>query len=269
MPSLSYDGEGTAIIYGFLNQIFYFQGFDKADRIIFCWDSKFSKRTDLFPKYKYKRRQDKANYTEEEKVAHKSRHRQFKLLRTRILPALGFNNIFYQEGYEGDDMVASTVINIPPGVFAKIIARDKDLFQLITNNVTMYDWIEGRVITMEWLYENYGVYPDLWPDIMALSGCSTDEVPGISGIGKTSAIKFLTAKLKHSTKAYQKIVNGCDEIELSRILTTLPFEGANVYKVRKDECQPSMMKHVARQYGLNSYLNRLAEFKELFCASKA
>ena len=107
LPPLSHAEQGTAIIYGFLNHLFELQGFTKADHIAFVWDSRESKRIDMFPEYKFKRRSKKKEYTDEEKEIHADRLKQFTLLREEILPTLGFSNVLQEDGLEGDDIIAS------------------------------------------------------------------------------------------------------------------------------------------------------------------
>jgi len=91
LPILTHEEQGTAIIYGFLNQLFSIQEYDQADHIVFAWDSRKSIRIEIFPEYKIKRRTAKKEYTEEETTIHKDRMRQFNLLRKKI-------RLFYKDG---------------------------------------------------------------------------------------------------------------------------------------------------------------------------
>jgi len=267
LPPLTHNEQGTAIIYGFLNHLFNLQSFTNADRIAFAWDSRKSKRIELFPKYKWKRRNKKKDYNVDEIKIHKDRINQFTLLRKHILPSLGFKNIFQETGYEGDDIIASISMKYSKKHFVRIVARDGDLFQLLNTNCTLYDVVKHQIIDEEVFFKKYGIYPDMWADVKGLSGCTTDEVPGIPGIGEGYAIKYLLGNMKQTSKLYQKIIDSPDIIKLTRKLTVLPFEGTPKYKLRKNKCKVKFLKKVARSYNLQSYLSqeRLHEFEYNFC----
>jgi len=270
LPPLSHKEEGTAVIYGFLNHLFELQDFYKADRIVFAWDSITSKRIELFPEYKYKRRSKKTEYTDEEKLVNKDRARQFDLLRNYILPELGFSNVLYEDGLEGDDIIASVAQKYSKKHFVKIIARDKDLYQLINSNCTMFDIITHQTIDEEVFFDRYGVYPDMWADIKGIAGCTTDEVPGVRGIGEDRAIKYLLGDMKPTSVLYKRIQESSDVIQLTRKLTVLPFEGTPTYKLKKDKCKVKYLKNIAKQFNLNSYLSRerIHLFRRAFCGKK-
>jgi len=267
MPPLSHGDEGTSVIYGFLNHIFELQEFEKADHIVFAWDSRKSKRKKLFPEYKCKRVAAKKEYTEEEQEAHRSRSRQFALLRKNILPSLGFSNVFMKKGYEGDDIIASVALDQRAKNFVRIIGNDGDLFQLIDDNCTIFNLVQRKVMDSEYFFEKYGVYPDMWADIKGIAGCSGDDVPGIYNVGYDRAINYLLGNMKPSSVLYKRIKDNPKTIRLTRKLVVLPFKGAPKYTLQKDECTVAGFKKVAREYGLKSYLSadRIKSFKGLFC----
>lgn len=267
---LSHDGKDTGIIYGFLSHLFAVQSYEKADTIVFAWDSntKGSKRKEIFPEYKQKRHATEK--TQEEIALDKQRYNQVKILREDILPKLGFSNIFSQDGYEGDDVIASIVNSYKKDYFIKIVARDKDLYQLIDKNVVMYDPVKGEIMTFKLIKETYGIEPYQFRDVKALCGCPTDEVPGVPGIGETKAIQYITGKLKYTTKAYKTIENSSSVIALTRALTSLPFEGTDVFTLAPDRCYVNCLKSVARVYGIKSLVTetRLLEYERNFCIRK-
>ena len=270
VPILSHEEQGTSIIYGFLNTLFSIQEYEHADNIVFAWDSRKSIRIDIFPEYKIKRRTKKKEYTEEETIIHKDRSRQFNLLRKKILPKLGFVNIFQENGFEGDDIIASVVHKYSENNFIKMIARDGDLYQLLTSKCTMFDHVSRKNMNEENFFEKYGVYPDMWADIKGIAGCTTDEVPGIQGIGTDRAIKYLLGNMKTSSVLYKRIKASPDVIELTRRLVVLPLEGTPQFTIKKDKCTVKKLKKVARKYGLRSYLShsRLKQFRRYFVPCK-
>lgn len=269
MPPLSHEEKGTSVIYGFLNHVFELNKFEKPDHIVFAWDSVRSHRRKIFPEYKSGRILAKEKYTDEEKVLHKDRVRQFKVLRKKIIPQLGFSNSFMETGFEGDDIIASIALEHRGNSKVRIIARDGDLFQLLDDNCTMFDLVKRQVIDDEVFFEKYGIYPDMWADVKGIAGCPTDGVPGVYNIGYDRAIQYLLGKMKFSSKLYQRIKGSPELIELTRKLTVLPFEGTPSYPLEEDTCSVKNFKMVARKYGLQSYLSRdrIKNFKEDFCGT--
>ncbi len=94
------------------------------------------------------------------------------------------------EGYEADDLIASYARQVVElGGDVTIVSSDKDLMQLIEPGVTMYDSMKNVRITPELVQKKFGVAPDKVVDVQALAGDSTDNVPGVPGIGvKTAAL---------------------------------------------------------------------------------
>src|SRR3977135_1242588 len=112
---------------------------------------------------------------------------QFSLIRQAVracdLPCLE------QAGFEADDLIATYVrLACERGASATIVSSDKDLMQLVTDCVTMYDTMKDRRIGIAEVIEKFGVPPEKVVEVQALAGDSTDNVPGVPGIGvKTSA----------------------------------------------------------------------------------
>jgi len=266
---LSHNNIGTSIIYGFLNHIFATQSHEKADCLVFAWDSHSSKslRKQLFPEYKLKRSIAKNEYTEEEKLIHAGRSTQFRLVKEEILPALGFSNVFWQDGYEGDDIIASIVLSYKDRYSIKMVTRDQDMYQLIDDTVTMYDPVKGKIISRKIIKDTYGIEPHQFREVKAIYGCATDEVPGIRGVGETKAIQYVKGEMKYTSKVYKTIVSSSSVIDFTRRLVVLPFDGTNQFKIKPDTCQTNKIKSVARKFGLKSFttLQRCLEYRRNFC----
>jgi len=255
MPYLSDGTQGTQVIYGFLNHVMSIQEFEEADRVVFAWDSRSSKRIEIFPEYKLKRRNKKKEYTPKEQELHKDRLHQFVLLREEILPSLGFRNVFMSEGFEGDDIIASVAIKHRDKNIVKIIARDMDLYQLINENCVIYDPRAMKVMDRKKFYEKYGIYPDRWADTKSIAGCSTDEVPGIFNVGEDRAISYLTGKMKPTSVLYKRIEENPDIIKFTRRLVELPLEGTPSFKLKKNKCTIKKFEKVCKKYKLKSFLS--------------
>src|ERR1700716_4014379 len=115
---------------------------------------------------------------------------QFPLIREAVrafdLPCLE------QAGFEADDLIATYVrIACERGATATIVSSDKDLMQLVTDCVTMYDTMKDRRLGIAEVIEKFGVPPDKVVEVQALAGDSTDNVPGVPGIGVKTAAQLI------------------------------------------------------------------------------
>ncbi len=115
---------------------------------------------------------------------------QFPLIRAAVrafdLPCLE------QAGFEADDLIATYVrLACERGATATIVSSDKDLMQLVTDCVTMYDTMKDRRIGIAEVIEKFGVPPQKVVEVQALAGDSTDNVPGVPGIGVKTAAQLI------------------------------------------------------------------------------
>src|SRR3954454_11018562 len=116
---------------------------------------------------------------------------QFALIREAVrafdLPCLE------QVGFEADDLIATYVrLACERGATATIVSSDKDLMQLVTDCVTMYDTMKDRRIGVAEVIEKFGVPPNKVVEVQALAGDSVDNVPGVPGIGIKTAAQLIT-----------------------------------------------------------------------------
>ena len=115
---------------------------------------------------------------------------QFALIREAVrafdLPCLE------QGGFEADDLIATYAREAGEcGATATIVSSDKDLMQLVTDRVTMYDTMKDRRIGIPEVIEKFGVPPEKVVEVQALAGDSTDNVPGVPGIGIKTAAQLI------------------------------------------------------------------------------
>src|SRR2546430_660038 len=115
---------------------------------------------------------------------------QFPLIREAVrafdLPCLE------QVGFEADDLIATYVRQAcEQGAIATIVSSDKDLMQLVTDCVTMYDTMKDRRIGIAEVIEKFGVPPEKVVEVQALAGDSSDNVPGVPGIGVKTAAQLI------------------------------------------------------------------------------
>jgi DNA polymerase I len=97
-----------------------------------------------------------------------------------------------QSGFEADDLIATYAREAGErGATATIVSSDKDLMQLVTDKVTMFDTMKDRRIGIAEVIEKFGVPPEKVVEVQALAGDSTDNVPGVPGIGIKTAAQLI------------------------------------------------------------------------------
>lgn len=187
--------------------------------VIFDYSSK-TFRNDLYPEYKANR-----------DAPPEDLRPQFALIReaTRAfnLPCIE------TEGFEADDIIATYAKEAEAvGGDVTIISSDKDLMQLITPNTIMYDTMKDRRVGIEEVREKFGVGPEKMIDLQALSGDSTDNIPGVPGIGPKTAAQLLdeygnletllerASEIKQN-KRRENLIEFADLARISKQLVTL------------------------------------------------
>lgn len=122
-----------------------------------------------------------------------------------------------KEGYEADDLIATyTRIAHETGHEVIIISSDKDLMQLIREGVQMYDPIKAKSIGYDQVMEKFGVLPDKVLDVLSLIGDTSDNVPGVPGIGPKTA-----AELVNRFGSLDAVLNSTAEITQAKRRQTL------------------------------------------------
>ena len=187
LPPLSRKSDGlpTGAVAGFSNMLWKLledtKAGDKPTHLAVIFDAgRFSFRNDFYPEYK-------ANRTEppEDLVP------QFALVRdaTRAFGAPAIE----QNGFEADDLIATYARQArEAGVRVTIVSSDKDLMQLVFDRaVEMFDTMKNKRIGPEEVRERFGVPPEKVVEVQALAGDSTDNVPGVPGIGVKTAAELI------------------------------------------------------------------------------
>jgi len=156
---------------------------------------------------------------------------QFGLIRDAVrafdLPCLE------QIGFEADDLIATYArLATERGATTTIVSSDKDLMQLVTDKVLMYDTMKDRRIGIPEVIEKFGVPPEKVVEVQALAGDSTDNVPGVPGIGvKTAAqliveygdleqLLFRATEIKQP-KRREALIENAEKARISRKLVLL------------------------------------------------
>lgn len=252
MKGLRTDEMETNIIFGFLNSILFLSEKFKTNEFVFCWDGKESKRTEIFPEYKAKRKANRKNDPETEKMFQVI-YNQINRLQKEILPSIGFRNSFCEPGYEADDIIADVVIGYTDCL---MVTNDEDMFQML-DYADLWKPIKEELWTAERFHMHYHISPLDWVMVKAIGGCSTDEVPGVGGVAETTAIKYLMGMLKPTSVAYASIKNGKKIIDRNLKLVRLPMNGTPEFEIQRNEFDRNAMKEVAKKYWIESYLSTL------------
>src|SRR6516225_3322354 len=230
--------------------------FDKSEKTF---------RTDFYPDYKAHRPDPPVDLIP-----------QFPLIREAVhafeIPCLE------QAGYEADDLIATYArIASEARATTTIVSSDKDLMQLIGNGVIMYDTMKDRRIGREEVIEKFGVPPEKVIEVQALIGDSTDNVPGVPGIGVKTAAQLigeygnLETLLKRAgeikqEKRRQSLIDNAEAARMSKRLVTL--ESKVELDVPVDELvvhEPDYKRLIAflKAMEFASITRRVAEFAQL------
>ncbi len=268
-PLSSSDGVYTNGVYGFLKMLYKaIDGFT-PDRIVCAFDVKKPTFRHLhYSEYKAGRKKMP------EELAP-----QIPLLQN-ILQELG---IFCatSEGYEADDIIGTYAsVGDSLGDETVIITGDRDSFQLISANTSVWYTKKGisdiLILTPDNLKENYGVNPEQVCDLKALMGDSSDNIPGVAGVGEKTALKLID---EYSTldgvyenvdsiagKLGEKIKNGrssaYDSKFLATILRTVPVE--DIEKAVYVPADSKRASEIFKKYQFKSLLDRFGETEEKF-----
>ena len=140
---------------------------------------------------------------------------QFEYIRKSVkafnLPSIELLN------YEADDLIATYAKQITEaGAKVTVISSDKDLMQLVCNKVRLFDPMKSKVIGEKEVIEKFGVKPEQVIDVQSLAGDSSDNVPGVPGIGIKTA-----AELINKYKNLEKLLNKASEIPQNKRRETL------------------------------------------------
>jgi len=166
---------------GFVNFVDSLHRDHNTDYLVFALDSKGKTfRNDVYEEYKAHREAPPEDLVKQLPIA------------IEWVEKMGFANLS-KEGYEADDVIATvTRIAKEKGIKVRIVSHDKDLYQLIDDGiVVMYDSVKKREVDEEACIEKFGVRPKDFIDFQAILGDSSDNVPGVKGIGQKGASKLI------------------------------------------------------------------------------
>ncbi len=199
-PLTSPSGVPAGAVYGFCNMLQ--KLIEKVDgkRLLVVFDAgRLTFRQDIYPEYKAHRPPPPNDLIP-----------QFALIR-KACEAFGVPTTELP-GYEADDLIAAYAkTGNELGHQVEIISADKDLMQLLRPGITMWDPMKAKEINFQVVLEKFGVTPDKVTDVQALCGDSSDNIPGVPGIGPKTA-----AELIQEFGSLEVLLNSIDQIKQPR-----------------------------------------------------
>ncbi|EKR5784088.1 DNA polymerase I [Campylobacter jejuni] len=257
-------GQASGMISGFANFIYSLKNEHKSDYIVFALDSKGKTfRSEIDPNYKQNRTPPPPELLEQIPIC------------IKIIEKMGFISVS-QEGYEADDIIASFVKTCENrDIFVRIITQDKDLYQLIKDGKTsIYSPISKNDYDEAACLEKYGVKPNQIRDFLALCGDSSDNIPGVKGIGAKGAKTLLdefgsiegiyeNLTLVRNERSRNLLLEGKENAFLSKKLASL-YDNLEVQNLIEKATYPDeepLLKilEILEHYELNTLLKKLRQ----------
>ncbi|MHA1558481.1 MAG: 5'-3' exonuclease H3TH domain-containing protein, partial [Alphaproteobacteria bacterium] len=260
-PLKKSDGSPIGAVFGFCQMLVrLLNKIKKDDYAIAIFDSgKRTFRNDLYPLYKANRPPPP-----DDLVA------QFPMF-FKVCEAFSLSYVV-PDGFEADDLIASYVVKASKdGYEGVIVSSDKDLMQLVDNDITMWDPLKDRMIDENVVLEKFGVEPKKVAYVLALSGDASDNVKGISGIGPKTASKLIkeygslesllqNANLIKQQKCRESLITYADDARLSYKLVSLVKDiplPLNLEKITTPLVKGDKIKKFLLEQGFITILNRL------------
>jgi DNA polymerase-1 len=260
-------GEPTNAIFGFASMLVKLITEYGVTPTVVAWDAGTSGRTDTYPDYKAQRR-SRPDLLREQWPAFEP-----------LVEAFGYRNARV-EGYEADDVLATIAQRaIEQEVAVSIVTGDRDAFQLIDERGLVTVMATARGITETKLYdraaviERYGIAPEQIPDFYGLKGDTSDNIPGVPGIGEKTAAELLiafgsleelldrTAEVSGAKRRENLVTHREDALVSKRLATMqrdLPLE-LSLQDVLAGEPDLAALRETFRRYELRDPLRRLEE----------
>src|SRR3989442_6741998 len=261
------EGFSTNAVIGFTNMLFKLLADYKPKGVAVAWDTHAVHRAAISEDYKAERRPMPDLLRE-----------QFPYFRP-IVEAFGYRNLEF-EGWEADDVIATLATRADEaGIKTTVVSTDRDAFQLVTDNVALMMTPRGvsdvQVYTPERVEARYGIRPQQIPDFIGLKGDSSDNIPGIPGIGDKTAGQLIA-----QYGSVDEVIAHADELSPARKKNVLEFaEQARLSKqlatMRRDldiDCDPSelvllppdrsQLREMFRRFEFRGLLNRIDELDQ-------
>jgi DNA polymerase-1 len=259
------DGRPTNAIYGLASMLVKIIDEHHPQGVIVAWDAGMSGREVTYDLYKAQR---------------KPRPDLLREQWPHLMPlvdAFGYPNVKV-DGYEADDVIASLTRQArEQGLEVMVVTGDRDAYQLVGEGVRVMSTSRGitetKIYDSEAVLERYGVPPELITDMMGLRGDTSDNIPGVPGIGEKTATQLLQQfgtleKVLESVdeisgaKRKQNLTEHADDARMSKQLATLQYEietGVDLQAAMESEPDRGALREFMREFELRAVLDRLEE----------
>jgi DNA polymerase I len=266
------EGFPTNALLGFTNMLFKLLSDYRPRGVAVAWDTSPVHRKELDAEYKVDRRPMPDLLRE-----------QFPHFRP-IVEAFGYRNLEF-EGWEADDVIATLASRADEaGVKTCVVSTDRDAFQLCTENICLMMTPRGvadvHVYTPERVFARYGVTPEQVPDFIGLKGDTSDNIPGVPGIGDKTAGQLiaqygsLEGVLEHvdelSPARAKNVREHAEQARGSKVLATmrrdLPLD-VDPPQLVLSPPDRSQLKEIFRRFEFRNLLARVDELDEALPAA--
>lgn len=268
MPNLSTkDGTPTGGVFGFATMALEVIRRLKPDYVCVAWDkpkTNIRKRLEMYPEYKAGRKPAPPDFYEQIPILHE------------VLDAFGWP-LYELDDYEADDIMGTLALQAAArGIDTQLITSDLDMLQLINGNVHVYALKKGlsniELFRPETFIMKYGIKPEQFLDLKAIKGDSSDNIPGVPGIGEKGAIELLQAHktldgvyenlelIKESLR--KKLVAGKDSAYLSKKLAAIWTDAPltlDLSEVDGSKCDPLKLQEILQRLEFRSLARQIPD----------
>jgi DNA polymerase I len=259
------DGRPTNAIYGLASMLVKIIDEHRPAGVVVAWDAGMSGREVTYDLYKAQR---------------KPRPDLLREQWPHLMPlveAFGYTNVKV-EGFEADDVIASLTRQArEEGIPVMVVTGDRDAYQLVGPGVRVMSTSRGitetKVYDSDAVLERYGVAPELIVDLMGLRGDTSDNIPGVPGIGEKTATQLLqrfgtlegvlaSVEEISGAKRKQNLVEHADDARMSKQLATLQHEietGVDLAAAMASQPDRGVLREFMREFELRAVMERLEE----------
>jgi DNA polymerase I len=261
------DGRPTNAIYGFASMLVKIITEHNPAAVVVAWDAGWSGREKTYEDYKAQRKPRPDLLSE-----------QWPHMMP-LVEAFGYANVKVK-GYEADDVIASLTRQArEQGIPVMVVSGDRDVYQVVQEGVRVMTTSRGitdtRIYDRDGVVERYGVPPELVTDLIGLKGDTSDNIPGVPGIGDKTAAQLLqefgsledvlaSVDQISGAKRKQNLTEHAEDARISKQLATAVYDvetGLDLNEVMSDQQQPDRgsLREFAREFELRVIMERLEE----------
>jgi DNA polymerase I len=258
-------GQPTNAIFGFASMLVKIISEYGVKPTLVVWDAGMSGRKEVYEEYKGQRD------SKPDLLAEQWPHME------PLVDSFGYENVRV-EGFEADDVIATVARRArDEGFDVMVVTGDRDLFQLIEPGVRVMATSRGitdtKVYDREAVGDRYGIEPELIPDFVGLKGDTSDNIPGVPGIGEKTASQLLQehgdlegvlGNIENISGAKRKenLLNHAEDARISKQLATAIRDielDLDLNKIAAREPDRSRLRETFREFELRAPLERLEE----------